>query len=165
MRFLRLSLLALVVLAPALRVFAAEPVLKVTGPDKTLAFTAEEFAALPHIDLTLPAQGDQEERHFSGVTMREILQRAGAPLGDKLRGKNLLTGVVVHCKDNYAVLYALAEFDEAFSNRTILLADKDGGEELPPSAAPFRLVMPGDKKGARSAKQIVSIEIVSLAKP
>jgi hypothetical protein len=47
----------------------------------------------------------------------------------------------------------------------ILLVDREDGEILPPSAAPFRMVTPGDKRGARSCKQVVSLEIVSLAKP
>jgi hypothetical protein len=165
MRHLRLSLLAWVLFAPVFGAFAAGPVLTVTAPDKTLPFTAAEFAALPRTDLTLPAQGDQEERHFSGVAMRDLLLRAGAPLGDKMRGSGLMTGVIVRCKDNYAVLFSLAEFDESFSSRTILLADKEDGEMLAPSAAPFRIVTPGDKRGARSCKQVIAIEIVSLAKP
>lgn len=165
MRSLRSSLAALLFLALALLARAAEPILKITSSDKTLTFTAEEFAALPHAELKLPAQGDKAADTFTGVAMREILTRAGAPLADKMRGAGLMTAVIFRCKDNYSVLYALAEFDENFSTRTILLADKEDGEILPPSAAPLRLVAPGDKRGARSAKQITAIEIVSLAKP
>lgn len=165
MRRLRLSLLVLLFLAPALRVLAAEPILKIIGPDKTLTFTAEEFAALPHTELKLAEQADKEARTYAGVVLRELLARAGAPLGDKLRGSALLTSVIVRCKDNYAVLFSLAEFDENFSSRVILLADREEGDVLPPSAAPLRLVLPGDKRGARSAKQITSIEIVSPPKP
>jgi len=165
MRFLRLSLLALSFLAAAFHGVAAEPVLKIISPEKSLTFTAAEFAALPRTELKLPEQADQPERRFAGVAVRELLLRAGAPLGDKLRGPALLTAVIVRCKDNYAVLFSLAEFDENFSARTIILADQEDGEMLPPSAAPFRLVTPGDKRGARSAKQVTSIEIVSLAKP
>jgi hypothetical protein len=148
----------------ALTARAAEPILTITSPEKTLTFTAEEFTALPRTELKLPAQADQKERTFAGVAMRELLTRAGAPLGDKLRGPAHLTGVIVRCKDNYAVLFSLAEFDENFSTRTILLADHEDGEILPPSAAPLRIVAPGDKRGARSPRQVTAIEIVSLAK-
>ncbi len=165
MRLLRLVSFALLLVTSALRALAAEPVLKIISPDKTLVFTATEFAALPRTELKLPAQGEQKEHRFAGVSMRELLVRVGAPLGEKMRGTGLMTGVIVHCKDNYDVLFALAEFDESFSARTIILADQDDGEMLPPSAAPFRVVTPGDKRGARSCKQVTSIEIVSLAKP
>lgn len=157
-------LLALALLIPAARA-AAAPLLKVVSPKDTLTLSAEEFAALPHVEVTLPAEEDFPERHFSGVSMRELLTRAGAPLGEKMRKSAMMIGVVVHCKDGYSVLYALAEFDESFSNRTIILADKEDGAPLPPSAAPLRMVAPGDKRGARSCKQVVSIEIASFAKP
>lgn len=162
---LRCALCALLFAAPALRALAAEPVLKLTFADKSLAFTAEEFAALPHTEAKLPDQNGKAERTYSGVVLRDLLTRIGAPLGDKMRGEGLMLGVIVRSKDNYAVLYSLAEFDENFSQRTILLADQENGEILPPSAAPLRIVMPGDKRGARSARQVTSIEVISLAKP
>jgi DMSO/TMAO reductase YedYZ molybdopterin-dependent catalytic subunit len=165
MRFGTTFFLSLVYAALAMGASAADPVLKIISAEKTLTFTAAEFAALPRTELKLPAQGDQEERRFAGVSMRELLARAGAPIGEKARSAGLMTAVIVHCKDNYSVLFSLAEFDENFSNRTILLADREDGEPLPPSAAPFRMVTPGDKRGARSCKQVTSIEIESLAKP
>lgn len=165
MRLFHLSLLAVLVAAPALRVFAAEPLLKIVTPEKTVTYTAEEFAALPRADVKAADMHEKEARPYSGVAMRELLARAGAPLGDKLRGPALALGVVVRCKDNYTVLFSLAEFDEGFSTRTIILADRENGERLPPSAAPLRVVVPGDKRGARSARQVVAIELVSLARP
>lgn len=162
LRFLLFLLPALLGAWPAL---AAEPILTVVAPEKTLTFTAEAFAALPRTEVRLAEQGDKQERTFSGVAVRELLTRAGAPLGDKLRGAAHLTGVIVRCKDNYAVLFALAEFDANFSARTLVLADREEGEILPPSSAPLRIVAPGDKRGARSARQVTAIEIVSLAKP
>jgi DMSO/TMAO reductase YedYZ molybdopterin-dependent catalytic subunit len=145
--------------------FAAEPVLKIVGPEKIIELTATEFAALPRIEVKLPDQREKAERTYSGVTMRALLTRVGAPLGEKLRGSGLATGVIVRTKDNYVVLFSLAEFDENFSNRTIILADQEDGQPLPPSSAPFRMITPGDKRGARSARQVTSIEVVSLAKP
>ena len=57
--------------------------------------------------------------------------------------------------------FPLAEFDENFSARTFLLAAHEDGQILPPSAAPFRIVIPGDKRAARSARQVASIGILS----
>jgi len=165
MHMRRLIFLVFAFLAPAFAAAAAESVLKVIGPSQTIALSAADFAALPHITLDLPAQGNQQEQHYSGVAIRELLTRVGAPLGEKMRGAALLSGVIVRCKDNYAVLFSLAEFDPKFTNRTIILADKEDGDILPPSAAPYRIVAPGDKGGARSCKQVTSIELVSLAKP
>ena len=94
--------------------------------------------------------------------MRELLARVGAPLGDKMRGPALALGVLVRTKDDYAVLFSLAEFDSAFSTRTLLLADREDGAAPPATAAPFRLVAPGDSRGARWARMVTSIEIISI---
>jgi len=162
---LRSLLLFSVLFVPAVRSVAAESFLRIVAPGKTLTFTAGEFAALPRTEAKFVDPHDQKERTYSGVAVRELLARAGAPLGEKLRGPAQLTGVIVRCRDNFAVLFALAEFDEAFSARTIILADREDGELLPPNAAPLRIVAPGDKRGSRLARQVTVIEIISLAPP
>lgn len=164
MRRVHVSLLGLL-LAPVLCAVAAQPILTISTPEKTVTFSAEEFAALPRAEVKAREMHEKEARRYSGVAVRELLARAGAPLGEKFRGPALAMGVVVRCKDNYLVLFSLAEFDENFSHRTIVLADREDGELLPPSAAPLRIVTPGDKRGARSARQVVGIELVPLAKP
>ena len=88
---------------------AAEPALSVTAAGKTLAFTAAEFAALPRTTITARETHTQKEHRYAGVTARELLVRAGAPLGEKLRGAALRLGVIVRCRDGYAVAFALAD--------------------------------------------------------
>lgn len=125
-----------------------------------LGFSAAEFSALPHIDLTLVNPHDQKEHHYSGVNVRELLARIDAPLGEKLRGPAQQLGVLVKAKDGYAVLFALAEFDESFSSRTLILADRVDGQPLPEGMAPLQLIAPGDKKAARWARMVTAIEII-----
>ena len=153
---------ALFFLALAAGLSAGEPVLKITTPEKTLTFTAEEFAALPHTATTTPEPHTQKEHRYAGVTVHELLVRAGVPLGEKLRGPAMQLVVVARSRDGYAVVYALAEFDESFSSRTILLADKDDGQPLPEKSAPFQLITPSDKKGARWARMVTSLEIIPV---
>jgi DMSO/TMAO reductase YedYZ molybdopterin-dependent catalytic subunit len=149
-------------LVAGLRAFAAGPILKVIGPETTLTFTAAEFAALQRTEVRTLEPHEKKERLYSGVTVRELLTRAGAPLGDKMRGTALTLGVLVRSKDGYAVLYSLAEFDAAFSTRTLLLADREDQAPPPANAAPFRLVAPGDVRGARWVRMVTSIEVVTL---
>jgi hypothetical protein len=130
-----------------------------------VAFSAAEFAALPHAEVTLVNPHDQKEHRFSGVSVRELLARLDAPLGEKLRGAALQTGVLVRSKDGYAVLFALAEFDESFSSRTLILVDRIDGQPLPATAAPLQLIAPGDKKAARWARMVTAIELISTAPP
>jgi hypothetical protein len=143
-------------------VVAAEPVLKIIGPEQTVFLTVQEFAALPHTELKAVEPHEQKERLYAGVALPELLTRVGAPLGEKLRGPALTLGVLVRCKDSYTVLYSLAEFDENFSSHTILIADGEDGQPPPAAAAPLRLVAPGDKRGARWARMVTTIEIVSV---
>lgn len=159
----RPALLALLLFVAALRALGADPVLRVVTPEQTLAFTAAEFAALPRTELTAVEPHGKQSHRYAGVTVRELLTRAGAPLGEKLRGPALALGVLVRSADNYTVLFALAEFDAAFSTRTLLLVDREDGAPPPASAAPFRLVVPGDTRGARWARLVTSIEVVQLA--
>lgn len=158
---LRRLLFAFILLA-GLQTLAAEPILKIAGPERTLNFTAAEFAALPRTELKAIEPHAKKERLYSGVTMRDLLTRVGAPLGENMRGSALALGVLVRSKDGYTVLYALAEFDAAFSSRTLLLADREDGAPPPASAAPLRLIAPGDTRGARWARMVTSIEIVTL---
>ena len=142
---------------------AAEPVLKVISSDRTLAFTAAEFTALPRTELTVTDPHSKAERRFSGVAVRELLARADAPLGEKLRGPALALAVIARAKDGYAVVFALADFDESYSSRTLLLADTEDGQPLAENSAPLRLIAPGEKKAGRWARMITSLEIVSFA--
>jgi len=144
---------------------AAVPILTVTAPDRTLTLSAEEFAALPRTEVAAAEPHSKTEHRYAGVALRELLLRVGAPLGEKLRGPALRLGVLVQAADGYSVLYALAEFDEAFSDRTIVLADRMDGQPLRESAAPFQLILPGDKRGARWIRMVTTVTIVALPSP
>src|SRR6185312_17007879 len=141
---------------------AAEPILTVRSAEKTLTFSAAEFAALPHQTITVADPHSHADRHFTGVPIRDILTRAGAPLSEKLRGRALRLAVLARATDGYGVVFSLAEFDAAFSSRTLLLADAEDGKSLPANAAPLKLIAPGDTKAARWARQIVSLELISV---
>ncbi len=144
---------------------AAEPVLKITAPARTLELTAEEFVALPHQEITATEPHGKKEHHYAGVLLNELLSRVDAPLGEKLRGPALQWVVMVHSRDGYGVVFSLAEFDEAFGGRTILLADRDDGQPLAEKAAPFQLIVAGDKRAARWARMVSSIDLVAMNSP
>ncbi|HEY1763861.1 MAG TPA: molybdopterin-dependent oxidoreductase [Opitutaceae bacterium] len=156
-----LALAALLTLAgrPAC---AADAILRVTSGSQTLALTPDDVHKLPHIELTATDPHQNASHVYSGVPMRELLAKVGAPLGERMRGPALRLAVVFHAADGYTTVFALAEFDEAFSDRQLILADAQDGKPLPPNAGPYRLVVPGDKRAARWARMITSIEVVSV---
>jgi hypothetical protein len=121
---------ALVLFSATSALAADVPILRLAGPAQTLTLTAAEFAALPRTELRAIETHENKERLYSGVTVRELLTRVGAPLGDKMRGPALALGVLVRTKDDYAVLFYLADFDSAFSTRPTALS------AFPPAAHP-----------------------------
>jgi DMSO/TMAO reductase YedYZ molybdopterin-dependent catalytic subunit len=157
--FLRLLCMA----ALAARLAAAEPILQITAPGKTLALTAAEFTALPRAEITVVDPHDQKQHRYAGVAVRELLDRVGVPSGSKLKGAALQLVVLVRGLDGYAVAFALPEFDPAFSDRIILLADQEDGAPLPANAAPLRLITPGDKEAARWVRMVASLDIAPAA--
>ena len=117
---------------------------------------------MPRETASVP-EPDGTKVEYEGVPLREILKRAGAPLG-KLRGKALTTYVLAKAHDGYQVVFALAELDTEFANEQILVADRRDGKPLLENQGPFRLVCPNDKAGARSVRMLETLEIVQLQK-
>ena len=138
----------------------AADTLQVTYQGKKVSLDAGELAKLPMAEVE--ASDHQTKHHYSGVLVRDILGLVGTPSGDSLRGKALGLVVRITANDNYTVVFALAEFDPDFSDRTIILADKQDGQPLPENAAPFRIVIPGDTHPARCIRQVKSIEIIPV---
>jgi DMSO/TMAO reductase YedYZ molybdopterin-dependent catalytic subunit len=139
-------------------------VLAVQGDIATpLSLTADDLAKMPRETASVPAP-DGSKIVYEGVTLRAVLQKAGAPFGKQLRGKVLTTYILAKAQDGYQVIFTLGELDPDFGNETILLADKRDGKSLPDKQGPFRLVCPNDHEGARSVRMLQTLEVVRLAK-
>ena len=128
-----------------------------------LTLTADQLAGMPRAKATIPDQ-DGTEVEYEGVSLSEVLKRAGAPSGSQLRGDALTSYVLAKAHDGYQVVFTLAEVDAAFANEKILIADQRDGKPLFEYQGPFRLVCPGDKAGARSVRMLETLEIVRLKK-
>jgi DMSO/TMAO reductase YedYZ molybdopterin-dependent catalytic subunit len=138
----------------------AAATLQVAYQDKKVSLDASDLAKLPVTEVD--ASDHQTKHRYSGVLVRDILGLVGAPFGEALRGKALSLVVRITANDNYIVVFALAEFDPGFSDRSIILAAQQDGQPLPDNAAPFRIVIPGDTHPARWIRQVRSIEVIPL---
>ncbi len=157
-----LSAFALVL---ALGVSSGAQVPKVTvkvNDKPEMTFTEADLAKMPRHNVTMQDHG--QTRDYEGVFLHDVLAKAGAPFGQELRGKALSNYVLATAQDGYAVVYTLTEMDTTCSDGDLLLADKSKGEPLSGNQGPFRIIVPHDKKPARSLRLLERIDVVQLRK-
>jgi DMSO/TMAO reductase YedYZ molybdopterin-dependent catalytic subunit len=130
-----------------------------------LTLTKDDLAKLPRTSVTVKGEGsDAVETAYEGVLLYDILKQAGAPLDKQLMGKALASYVLAEARDGYQVVYTLTELDPSFTSNKIIVADTIDGKPLFPYQGPLRLVVPGEKKGARSIRMLEKITVVRLRK-
>lgn len=135
--------------------------LSLVGPDgQTESLDAKSLAALPHVTVTVIQHG--ETHSFQGVALSDLVERVGAATGKAIHGPELATVIRVTAADGYQVAISLAETDPATGPERIILADRSEGGPLT-SDGPFRLVVGGDLRPARAARDVVKIEVLRLA--
>jgi hypothetical protein len=166
LRFCLTSLMA-VLLAPGPTAQSApaakDAVLTVAGDvQHALALTAADLKSMTRKAITLGNPGQQNV--YEGVPIDRILDRAGVPLGRELAGPALSTYVLAIAADGYQVLFSLGELDAGLSASDIIVADVMDGKALESEAGPFRIVLPHDRRGARSVRQLQRLEVVRLGK-
>jgi len=137
-----------------------EAVVKVTGEVTTpLTIGSADLQQYKQTTVTRKDR-DGKDHTYSGVIVSEILAKAGVTLGPELRGENLAKFLLVEASDGYQVLFALAELDKGFTDRTIILADKIDGQPLAPADGPFRIIVQDEKKPARCIKQVTAMKVM-----
>ncbi|MBB6273922.1 hypothetical protein HDF26_004395 [Pedobacter cryoconitis] len=107
---------------------------------------------------------DGNNHVYSGVVLSDLLWKAGAALGKDLRGGNLNKCLLVEAIDGYQVVFALAELDQAFTDRLIILANEMDGKPLPVADGPFRIIVQDEKKPARCIKQVTGMFVKSTVR-
>ncbi len=163
----RVLITALATAAMPLTATAAVPVSTV-APDATISVRAENGKAQRFDDAALarlPQQTVHAEAHgktiaCTGPALIDVLATAGAPSGDKLRGKNLALYVRVSAADGYHAVFALAELDRGFRDAVPIVTDHCDGAPLDAHDGPFRIIVPGEKRPARWVRQVTAIDLL-----
>jgi DMSO/TMAO reductase YedYZ molybdopterin-dependent catalytic subunit len=122
-----------------------------------LTLSVAELARIPHLKIEASEHGNSA--HYAGVPLVELLKRAGAPLGETLRGKNVALVAVAIGADGYRAVFALAELDPAVADHQVLVVDEQDDKPLSAQHGPLRLVVPQDKRAARWVRQLIRIEV------
>lgn len=142
---------------------AADPEVIVSGPKGEHKVTSAKLAAWPRSEVSLSDHGKPAK--FAGVPLHLLLDEAGAPEGEHLRGKELTKYVLVEARDGYRAVFSLAELNPAFTDRKVILADQRDGKPLSAEEGPFRIAVEGEKRMARCVRQVTSIRIIDAGSP
>jgi DMSO/TMAO reductase YedYZ molybdopterin-dependent catalytic subunit len=130
----------------------------VVGPTgKTVVVTPKLLAGLDRAQATMTTHG--QPHTYEGVRLTELLRLVGAPSGAAIHAAADRDYLVVTGGDGFRAVYSLAETDRSVQLRPVILADKMDGAPLIAHDAPYRLVVDGDQKPARSVYKVAKIEV------
>ena len=134
-------------------------VLTVGGSVTTpLKLTAADLQNLPRKTVrATPHNGKEAE--YVGVALREILQKAGVKFGEHMKGKALANYLLVEATDGYQAIFALPELDPAFTDKLVLLVDRQDGKPLDGNAGPLQIIVPDEKQHARWVRQVKALTV------
>jgi hypothetical protein len=132
-----------------------------TYEGKTLTLSPEELAALPHKSVSVFNAHSKANETYSGVPLADLLSKVGVPLGESVRGKLFLTGVVASGMDGYGVLYSLAEVDPSIHTGDVIVADTVDGKKLDKDGV-FKMVSSEERRPARWVRNLTSISVVKV---
>ncbi len=157
---MRLAILALLTFLAATGVAAAADSFTVDGQVKqTLTLTAAELRKMPGVtvDISYEAQGKIQKAQFTGVLLLDVLNKAGIVDGEG-KGARFRRVVEVTGSDDYVIAVALGEMEPNLEGKQVLVAYARDGKPVDPAGS-VRVVVPGDKHGARGVRDVVRITV------
>jgi hypothetical protein len=138
----------------------AQVALTIAGLDgSSTTYTIEQLRQMPQESVSMLDPHTQVTEKYAGVLLRDLLAKSNTPLGQKLRGDEMRDYVDVAGKDGYRAVFALAELDPAFQDNKVLLAISGDGKPLGDTQGPIRIIVPQDKRPARSVRMVTTITV------
>lgn len=129
-----------------------------------LSISAADLKQMTRTTLHVTNPHDHQEETYEGVPLASLLQQAGVPRGEQIRGPWMAACVVAEAADGYRVVFSLAELDSGFLDSDVLVADTMNGAPLAANEGPFKLVAPHEKRPARWVRMLKSLTVVQLPK-
>ena len=151
-----LIVIALLTSPPLLR--AQEPAIELLGIGaNAIQLSPQSLAALPvsERDVTFETSKGPATRHYKGVLFWNVL-RANKALDGLKPGDQLKKTFLVSAKDGYQIAFSIGEIHPEFGNMPLILVTEIDGKKL---EGHWRLVAPGDKRGARAVYEVTKIEL------
>lgn len=147
-------LIAAVLLCTTLPCMTTAAVARIPQP---VLLDAQVLAAAPHEPVQMEVHG--ETLLCTGVPLVLLLRGADAMPDAPLHGPQLARVVHVSARDGYRVAFSLAELDSALGGTRAFVVDRCGDKPLDEHDGPLRLLVPTDKRAARSVRQLQSIAV------
>lgn len=133
----------------------------IVGPTgESVVVTPQVLADLDRAQATMVNHG--QSHTYEGVRLTELLRMVDAPTGARLHASADRDYLVVTGADGFRAVFSLAETDPSVQRHAVILADRMDGAPLSPHDAPYRLVVDGDQKPARSVYAVTRIEVKAL---
>ncbi|HXQ16256.1 MAG TPA: molybdopterin-dependent oxidoreductase [Caulobacteraceae bacterium] len=133
----------------------------IVGPTgKTLVVTPAVLADLDRAEATMI--NHSVPHTYEGVRLTELLRLVDAPTGARIHADADRDYLVVTGGDGFRAVFSLAETDGSVQRHAVILADKMDGAPLLAHDAPYRIVVDGDQKPARSVYAVTKIEVKVL---
>jgi hypothetical protein len=134
----------------------------ISGPTgASVVVSADQVEQLPASSIAVSFETDRGhvQASFRGPTLWSLLLDAKMISSKKPR-QHVRGFVTITGQDGYTALVALGEIAPEFEGKNIILADAMGGKPL--GDGHFRLVVPGDKRGGRSVRDVTRISVSEL---
>jgi Oxidoreductase molybdopterin binding domain len=161
-------LLAAVILASAAvaaPLYAAEPQppapIIVTSPSHAaVQLAVADLTRLPMVKVDVAFLTEHGERRaaFEGPLLWTVLQNAGA-VDPALPREQVSRTVLIIGRDGYRAVLALAEIAPEFEGKQVILAERMDGQPL--GEGHLRIVVPRDKRGGRSVRDVAHIAVTA----
>jgi len=135
-----------------------EPTITVTGiGGKGITLAAWDLSKLPQQTVKTTDHGAPAT--FEGVLLTDVLAKVDLPAGERFHKTGASYYLVVEGKDGYRAVFAWAEIDSTFMDKSVYVVTKRDGKPLADTDGPFELVAPGEKRAARWVRQVTAMTI------
>jgi hypothetical protein len=121
-------------------------------------FSLDKLKALAsqQVQVSFLSERGEQKMSFTGVPLWALLGEAGG-LADTEKGAALHHTLKITAKDGYWVVISTGEIAPDLGGKPAMIAYQRDDEA--PGASGLRLVMPGDKHGARYVRDVVAIDV------